>query len=202
MQQVPAATAGLRQEAFAVQNPGMPRCLFLRFLFHFFIFALTVACGAAATSKVRALQFFNRVDDLPKRMPEVSAVSAYTQALNAIIETHLDFSGKKNPCSASAVVALSSNGGRRVWLVGFDEILAEEKLAKLVAALESVRAPRIVGGPVAFCLRLTLWDASAPREESPSAMPFPQEWKDTLKGRDSPIRIPDDLPPTIWAKKA
>jgi hypothetical protein len=161
---------------------------------------LAVVSAAAATSKIYSLQFFNRMDDLPARMPNVAALGEYTKKLNETVGSFLDLSGEKRPALASIVIAISPDEETRAWVFGFGGILDEQKTAKLTSLLEAVRPPSVFWSPVAFSVHLTLWDAPTPKTEDPAVGPFPDDWKEAAKAAGHSIRIPDDLPGTIWKK--
>jgi TonB family protein len=132
------------------------------------------------------------------RMPGVDALSAYIQALGAILTSH--FSAGKAPDVIDVVVGVRPRNVSKVWFISQAGHAGD--FADLGRQLEAVR-PIDVRDEIAFAISGTVGGATTPPLKAGSPPPIPAEWLDALKTappNGAPKPFPDLFLDVAWPR--
>ena len=160
-----------------------------------FAVSLTVSFTAIFANAAEALTTFNVIllqpdPVLQARVPDIDALAAYIQALQAQARVSVPGPGAAN--SGFIVVALRPGGRSNAWL-DFDDPLNEGVSEALVKRLRAVTVPPVQGGAVVFALKVGIWGG----KESSRVAPAPAEWRDAAAKAGHALE-PGELALSIW----
>lgn len=114
---------------------------------------------------------------LETRVPDVDAMAAYIQAVQAAASQAVRASGAQQAAGGYIAVAVRPGGQSKVWL-DFDAMLDQSLRRQLISHTQAVKPFEVTGGPVVFALQVATWQGPPPKR----AAPAPVEWKQAARG--------------------
>jgi hypothetical protein len=114
---------------------------------------------------------------LEARVPDVDAMAAYIQAVQAAAGEAVRASGAQQATGGYIAVAVRPGGQSKVWL-DFDALLDLALRRELLSRTQAVKPFEATGGPVVFALQVATWQGPPPKR----AAPAPIEWKPAARG--------------------
>ncbi len=157
-------------------------------------FACTLSHIAFASDAMRTFNIVLLQPDsvLQKRIPDVSALSAYIKAIETSVESVLQAELEHIPAGGFLVVAVKPGEKSNVWL-DFGPFLIPRTAEKILAAAKGVPPLSVQDGMVAFAIKVGFWGGSEPAAMAPS----PAAWKAAAKKAGHPLEL-DALVETVW----
>ena len=158
--------------------------------------AVAGASSAAPNVKTAMIVLYQPEEVMQARVLEVKALADYAKGLEAACADY--FAGATRPETLHIVIAVKPGKRARVWFVSDTRKL--ESLAPLRDKLQAVVPLEVFHGPVAFGLQMSIAGGApgAPSATDSGPPPIPQEWRDSAKGEEGPLTVPDDFLKKVW----
>src|SRR5579862_1620198 len=153
------------------------------------------AAGTAKGFKTASLNIgYMSQRELGERVT-VDDLAAYVKKLEAVCTKY--FAGTTARENLDIVVVARPDGKSRVWFVSSRGAAAEKKRDTLRARLESVPAPKVSGGAIAFDIQGQIAGGDSKPAQEPGPPPIPAEWKQALS-KQKEAMIFDKALAQIW----
>ena len=166
----------------------------VRLISTFLCLSILASTARAESYRLLSIGLYQTNDVLTERLSDASLLADYIKKLNWAASTYLDTIQSRKPAVIEIVVAFTPSGESKVWIIAPGEKFDAER--GLTQELEKVAAPHAQGGPVAFCILASLWNA--PDEKKLSQPGIPSQWQDAAKTLGKPAHLPDDVLPLVW----
>jgi len=135
---------------------------------------------------------------LAVRVQDGDSVAAYIADVRAVATAFFD--GVARPELLDIVVAVKPLRRSRAWFVAPDRLKSDPQLLALQLKIEKLRAPTVVGGPIAFAMLASLGGAQRKLPDTKAFQPpIPDEWTTAAQaGGAQHLSIPDDFLAAAW----
>jgi hypothetical protein len=166
------------------------------FKFSVFAFLLLVTMTACAgkSMKKTSIVLLQPEAIFQKRISDIQSLGVYINAVEAATLDAVNVSTMKPSTGGFVVLAIRPNRKTKVWL-DFNPTLPPNLANSIITKVETVTAPSVVGGLVAFALKFSLSDGTTPS----ATMPAPVEWSAAAKKYGRSLEV-SELIETIWPK--